>query len=121
MKIVLTLSVMLALLVPGASKADEAGLCKPLCAQEKRACRSAADKFQDDGTDSLMSIGEKDRMARNFVDGSVKTNQPLGPEVRNAQDRRMTRARACDDQFMTCSRACSTKPTLSDVLVKPVR
>lgn len=121
MKIVLTLSVMLALLVAGASKADDAGLCKPLCAEEKRVCRNAAAKLDDHAGESLMSIGEKDRMARNFVDGAVKTNQPLGPEVRNAQDRRMTRTRVCDDQFMTCSRACSSKPITSDVLVKPAR
>ncbi len=112
---------MLALLVSGVCQADEAALCKPVCAEEKRVCRNAAVKLDDHPAASLMKIRESDRMSRNFVDGSVKTNQPVGPEVRNAQDRRMTRTRACDEQYMTCSKACSPKPALSDVLVKPAK
>jgi hypothetical protein len=121
MKTVLKLSMMLALLVSGACKADEAGLCKPVCAEEKRVCRNAAAKVSDEGAESLMSIRESDRMARNFKDGTVVTNQPVGPAVRNAQERRMARTRACDDQFMTCTKACSAPPARSDVLTKPAR
>ncbi len=121
MKTVLRYSVMLALLVSGVCQADDAGLCKPMCAEEKRVCRNAAVILDDHPAGSLMKIRENDRMARSFVDGSVKTNQPVGPEVRNAQDRRMTRTRTCDDQFMTCTKACAPKPAMSDVLVKPAR
>ncbi len=121
MKTVVKLSVTLALLVSGACQADEASLCKPMCSEEKRVCRSAAAQLKDEKAHSLMRIREEDRMARNFVDGAVKTNQPLGPEVRNAHERRMTRTRACDDQFTTCSKACAVAPITSDVLTKPAR
>ena len=112
---------LLALLVSGACKADEAGLCKPVCAEEQRMCRNTAAKVRDHEGESLMSFGEKDRMARNFKDGHVVTNQPVGPSVRNAQERRMTRTRACDDQFMTCTKACSTPSKRSDVLTKQAK
>ena len=112
---------MLALLASGASKAAEAGLCKPVCAEEQRVCRNAAAKVRDDEAESLMPNGERDRMARNFKDGSVVTNQPLGPAVRNAQDRRMARTRACDDRFMTCAKACSAPSAQSEVLTKPAK
>ena len=118
---IVKLSVVLALLACGVCKADEAGLCKPMCEQEKRQCRSAAAKLVDHDAQSLMKRRGIDQPVRYFGPSSVKTDQPAGPEVRNAQQRRMTRNRACDDSFAVCTKACSTKPATSDILVKPAK
>lgn len=118
------LSIVLALLASGACKANDGGLCKPVCAEEKRVCRVQAAKMSD--RDSKWSPGwnEKNASSREFGEGRVQTKQPIGPEVRNTQDRMMTRNRLCDDAYMTCARACTTRapePVSSSVLVKPAR
>lgn len=118
---IVKLSVLLALLACGVCRADEAGLCKPLCEQEKRQCRSAAAKLVDHDPQSLMKPRGNDKPVRYFGPSSVKTGEPVGPEVRNGQERRMTRSRACDDSFAVCTKACSTKPATSDILVKPAK
>lgn len=115
------LSVMLALLASGACKADESGLCKPVCDQEKRQCRTAAANLVDEDAESLMAPNGHNATARYFGKGSVKTSQPFGPDVRNAQDRRMQRTRVCDDRFAVCTKACSKGPATSDVLIKPIK
>ena len=102
------LVIALSVLASGACRADEAGLCKPVCAEEKRACRSAASKLIDHDAHSLTEWREKNPMAREFGEGSVRTNQPVGPAVRNRENRRMTRNAVCDDKFKTCSKACAT-------------
>lgn len=101
----------LAALASGACNADDAGLCKPMCAEDKRACRAAAVKLIDHDAKSLTEWREKNPMAREFGKGSVRTNQPVGPAVRNQQNRRMTRNAVCDDTFMTCSKACTASAT----------
>lgn len=115
------LSVMLALLASGACKADESGLCKPLCDQEKRQCRTAATNLVDQDTESLMARRAGDAPVRYFGDTSVHTSNPAGPDVQNAQDRRMRRTRACDDRFAVCRKACSAETPSSDVLIKRPR
>lgn len=101
------LLIVLATLGSGACRANDAGLCKPVCAEEKRACRAAALKMIDHDAQSLTEWREKNPMAREFGKGSVHINQPVGPAVRNQQERRMTRNAVCDDKFMTCSKACT--------------
>ena len=112
------LSVMLALLASGACKADDSGLCKPLCDQEQRKCRAAATNLVDQETESLMAPRSGDAAVRYFGDVSAHASNPAGPDVRNAQDRRMRRTRACDERFAVCRKACSAETPSSDVLIK---
>jgi hypothetical protein len=107
-KILLQLSIVLAVLASAACRADEAGLCKPMCVEEKRTCRSAALSQIDRDSESFTVWREKNPMAREFGNGSVHTNQPTGPAARNLQDRAMTRKAVCDDRYMACTKACAT-------------
>ncbi len=111
------LSLLLAVFVSGASNAQE--VCKSVCAEEKRECLHAANKWQDRGAEDLRQ--EKNRMARDFGNGSVQTNQPVGPAASNAADRRSVRRSLCDDKHMTCTKACviPASDRESSVLVKP--
>lgn len=107
MKTFVQLSIVLAALASGACKADEAGLCKPVCAEEKRVCRVEANKMIDVEAKSLTQWREKNPMAREFGSGGVQSTQPQGPAARNVQDRKMTRNQVCEDKYMTCAKACS--------------
>lgn len=111
------LSLLLSVLVSGACNAQE--ICKSVCAQEKRECVYAATKWEDRGAESMKT--DKHRMARDFGNGSVQTNQPVGPAASNAADRKMVRKSQCDDKHMTCAKACviPAADPVSSVLVKP--
>ncbi len=113
------LSIVLALLASGSAGASDVGLCKPLCAEEKRECRHAALKWDDHEAVSLTSWKEKNPMAREFGKGGVETAQPVGPAAAAAKDRKMTRMNVCEDKFKACAKACASQPASSDVLVKP--
>jgi hypothetical protein len=107
MKIFVQLMIVLAGLASGACKADEAGLCKPMCAEEKRVCRVEANKLIDVEAKSLTMWREKNPMAREFGNGGVQSNQPQGPAARNTQDRKMTRNQVCEDKYLSCAKACN--------------
>lgn len=109
----------LAALASGVCRADDAGLCKPMCAEEKRTCRTAAANMTKYETQPKYMGGEKNPMAREFSHGVIRTNQVMGPEALDLQNRKATRNNVCEDRYATCAKACSASSTSSDVLVKP--
>ena len=110
----------LAALASGACRADDAGLCKPMCAEEKRTCRTAAANMTRYETQPKYMGGEKNPMAREFSNGIVRTNQAMGHEALDLQNRKATRSSICEDRYATCAKACSASTASSDVPVKPV-
>lgn len=115
---IVQLIIVLATLASGACKAD-AGLCKPLCAEEKRTCRTAAVEMTRYETQPKYMGTEKNAMAREFGNGVVRTNQAMGPEALELQNRKATRNSVCEDKHAACAKACSASSVSSDVLVKP--
>lgn len=102
------LFIVLAVLASGASKAEEVGLCKPLCVEEKRVCRAASLKMIDhEKQGSFIERPEKNQMAREFGPGSGRNQAPAGPAARDEQNRRMARNSVCDDKFQTCAKGCT--------------
>ncbi len=112
-------SILLAALAAGACKADDAGLCKPMCAEEKRTCRADAVRMTKYETQPKYAEGQKNTMAREFSNGAVRSNQAVGPEALDLERRKATRNGVCEDKYMSCTRACTNSSTTSDVLVKP--
>ncbi len=111
------LSLVLALFASGACNAQE--ICKAVCAEEKRECLYAANKWTDREAHSPNT--EKHYMARDFGTGNVQMNQPVGSAAKTANDRQVTRKNLCDDKNMTCTKACSIPAAdqESSVLVRP--
>ena len=100
------LCALFAAMASGAACAQDAGLCKPICAQEKRACRAEAVNLIDHETESLNAWKEKNPAAREFGAGAVRTGQPVGAAANSAKDRKMTRLGVCEDKYQTCASAC---------------
>jgi ferredoxin len=119
MKMFMQLPLVLALLASAGVHAQEAGLCKSMCGQEKRSCRVAAAKMIDHEADPIWTPHENNRMARDFASKTSQGHPMIGPEARNVQDRKMTRDRACEDTYMTCTKACPVPAVTSDVLIRP--
>ena len=113
------LSILLAALASGACKADDAGLCKPMCAEEKRSCHAIALQMTGYETGPKLAEGQKNTMAREFGNGPVRSNQVVGPEALDLARRKATRNSVCEDKYTSCTRACTSSATTSDVLVKP--
>lgn len=103
------LFIALALLASGA-RANDAGLCKPMCTEEKRTCRISAVKLNDYEASSLTAWKEKNAMAREFGSGNVQTAHPVGAVASSAKDRQMTRIGVCEDKYKSCTKACSAVP-----------
>lgn len=114
------LLIVLALLSASVCKAQDAGLCKSLCVQEKRQCRTTAMNLNDHEGESMMELRDKSAGAREYNDGGFRINQAAGPTAAAARNRKFTRTQVCEQKAATCSKACTPPAApVSDVLVKP--
>lgn len=96
-------------MLSNAGLAAEGDFCKALCSAEKRECRGAAQRLTVDDTNPVLQMGEENRLARDFGEVRVRSQEVRGSEMRNFRDRKMERNRVCDDTFMRCTNACSSQ------------
>lgn len=118
---IVLLSILLSGLVFGtsASSAEELGACRSFCSAEKQQCRSAAERLtNDDTTQPMLSMEEKNPLVRNFNPPSAGTEQIQPGRSDAFRNRRMARIHTCEDTYLRCARACSSAPK-SDILLKP--
>lgn len=116
------LSMLLALLAGGPCGAAESSACQSECAQEKRACRDLAQHAAKLENSPLASMNEKIPHTRYTGDGRARDGEIRANELRDFQNRKLERTRACDDKYMQCVRTCATpaqEPDLGSVVLKP--
>lgn len=103
------LTVLITLLLAGVAHADSGSLCKPMCATDKRECRSQAAKLADDDTLPLLSMPDNNRNAR-MARGAA--DKPSEAQARQGyESRRVREQRTCDTQYLRCVQACANPAT----------
>jgi hypothetical protein len=116
MKRLTLLLIMMGPLWAGVAHAADAGLCKSMCAAEKRECRAQVRELAAEDGKPLLEMAERNPMARAAQE---QVPAPAGLAIDNAgtQTRRIDKAGKCDDSYLRCTRACAAPP--ESILVKP--
>jgi hypothetical protein len=105
MKRLMLFSAVLAATLASTAHAEGNGLCKPLCATEKRECRSSAAAMSDDNAASFIAMGDRNPNARVSRELSGKDSEA---QVKQGyESRRVREQRACDTQYLRCVQACA--------------
>jgi hypothetical protein len=100
-------SISLGVLASGACSAAESSTCQPGCADDKRECSALAQHEAKGENSPLAIMNEKLPHIRHSGDARGRSIDVRAAEHREFENRRMARARACDDEFMKCIRACT--------------
>jgi hypothetical protein len=102
------------LALSGAARAADAGICKSMCASEKRECRAKVQSAILTERVALEQMPEKNPLAR------TAQQRVAGEDIRaldaaGDHHRRMANNGACDDKYLRCTRTCSSMPVASEV------
>jgi hypothetical protein len=103
MKLLLAL---LGLSLGAASVAAEPGLCKSMCASEKKECRKKAGAQTDLDGEPLFSSYDKNPFSRANSEGQVPTMAARAREQADTHRRVNERNVQCDTAYLRCVRAC---------------
>jgi hypothetical protein len=118
MKTSLQFSVLLSMLLSAACMAAEPSMCKSICAEEKRECRSSArDKTELDHDPVFGNAETGHRDARALGKLQSTPQDAKANERSDFEKRRREREQVCDSKAMACSRACTSPAPES--MVKP--
>ncbi|MES2316782.1 MAG: hypothetical protein V4631_04740 [Pseudomonadota bacterium] len=114
-------SILLSVLLSAACVAAEPGVCKSICAEERRACRSEALRMtQLDEAPGLLEMPAGNRDTKALSKLQTTPQQAQGDRRSAFQKRRSEREGACDSKALSCTRSCSAAPDKpSDILLKP--
>jgi hypothetical protein len=106
-----------------ASEAAEPGLCKPMCASEKKACRANARLQTDYDREPLFAPDNisKNPYERTNTVGAVSTVESRAREQADTHRRVSERNGKCDTTYLQCVRACDAPaPGATDsVILRP--
>ena len=86
--------------------AAEPGICKSMCASEKKECRANARLQTDYDRDPLIAPDSKNAYARTNRDGQVPTMEARAREQDDTRRRVTERNGQCDTGYLRCVRAC---------------
>jgi hypothetical protein len=87
-----------------AGEVRDAGLCKPLCASDQRACRSNAASLSDQETLPLLAMPETNEHAR--VSQKMSGKATVAQTKQGYESRRVQLQRTCDSQYLRCVQGC---------------
>ena len=102
------LAALLGMALSAAAHAAEPGLCKSMCASEKRECRADAQRLTELDRDVLITPESKNPFDRANNQGQVT---PVATQARERADdyrRGSERKGRCDTAYLRCTRACDT-------------
>jgi len=97
---------LLGLSLGAASVAAEPGLCKSMCASEKKECRAKATLQTDFDRDPLITPDDKNPHAHANAAGQVPTMEAQAREQADTHRRVTERNGQCDTAYLRCVRAC---------------
>jgi hypothetical protein len=119
MKKPLLFSVLLSMLLSAACMAAEPTVCKSICAEEKRECRSSAHaKSQLDDSPVIQNAPSANRDARALGQYQGTPQDAKTTVASEFRKRKMEREQACDGKAQACARAC-TSPEPASVVLTP--
>lgn len=122
MKRLLRMALWSGAMMAGVCLANEPDVCSSLCAAEKRDCRAEAHKAAIDDTDPPFLMGESNRVARDFSEVRLHSQEVRARDIGDFRNRRMERVQACDEKYLRCANACASQrpaPGASSILVHP--
>lgn len=106
--------VLMGLVLSGAARAGDAGMCKSMCDAEKRECRAQVQTRLSNEKSALGQMPERNPLARG-AQVQVVSQDARALDAAGDQHRRMANNGACDDKYLRCTRACSSTPVASEV------
>jgi hypothetical protein len=86
--------------------AAEQGMCKSMCASEKKECRANAKLQTDLDRDPLIAPDNKNPYARTNSEGQVPPMEARAREQADTRRRVTERNGQCDTAYLRCVRAC---------------
>lgn len=102
------LAALLGMALSAAAHAAEPGLCKSMCASEKRECRADAQRLTELDRDVLIAPDSKNPFDRAANQGQVAPMATQAHERADDHRRSAERTGKCDATYLRCTRACDT-------------
>ena len=94
-------------LLSAAAFAADPGFCHSVCDSERRACKADAQQLAMEDREDLLTVQEKNQLARNAANTGAPTQVGVRAPVDTAlQNRRIKRVAACDTTYQRCERSC---------------
>ncbi len=101
-------SMLLVLAASGTCSAADSSACQPGCAEDKRECRDLAQHAAKMENSPLAPMNEKIPHTRYTGDGRARDGEIRANALRDFQERKHERSRACDEKYMQCVRTCTS-------------
>lgn len=112
MKRLMLFAAVLAATLASAAHAESNGLCKPMCASDKRECRGNAARLIDD--DKTMSLAAQEDNNPNARVSRGMSGKDSGAQNRQGYESvRVREQRLCDTQYLRCVQACDKQDAVT--------